>query len=52
VWTPDQTNIEKFKSKDKILSCAWSGDGLFLAYGTNTGQIAIRNRTLEVIADI
>ena len=52
VWTPDQANILKEKSKDKIISCAWSYDGLYLAYGSMNGSISIRNRSLELLAEI
>lgn len=52
MWTPDQANILKEKSKDKIISCAWSYDGLYLAYGTMNGTITIRNRSLELLSEI
>lgn len=52
MWTPDSTNVEKQKVKDKITCCAWSYDGLILAYGTMNGSIFLKNRKLEDIAEI
>ncbi|EGR29567.1 intraflagellar transport protein, putative [Ichthyophthirius multifiliis] len=52
VWTPDQANIEKGKYKDKIITCAWSADGLYIAFGTMSGQICIKNRLMEIKAEI
>ncbi|KAL4432520.1 hypothetical protein ABPG74_013374 [Tetrahymena malaccensis] len=52
LWTPDQQSIEKSKFKDKIISCAWSWDGLYLGFGTMGGIIGIRNRALEQLAEI
>lgn len=33
----DNQNVEKFKYTNKIMCCAWSPDGLYLAFGTYTG---------------
>jgi intraflagellar transport protein 122 len=46
LWTPDVSNIDKIKYKEKILCSAWSADGQTCSFGTIGGVISLRNRKL------
>jgi WD40 repeat protein len=47
LWNPEQKQVSKEKVGSKILSVAWSPDGLTLAIGMQSGVISLRNQQGE-----
>ena len=43
LWAPDARKVAKFQVESKILAAAWSSDGLRLALGHESGEVALRD---------
>ncbi|KAF5296550.1 hypothetical protein FQA39_LY12468 [Lamprigera yunnana] len=43
-WTNEQKAVQKYKVLNRINTCCWTNDGLYLALGFGNGVISIRNR--------
>lgn len=52
LYSLEQKNVQKFKILFKINTCAWSTDGQSLALGCDNGNVSIRNRSGEEVANI
>lgn len=52
LYSLEQKSVQKFKSLFKINTCEWSTDGQSLALGCDNGNVSIRNRSGEEIANI
>lgn len=44
LWSPEQKSVSKHKVSSKIVSMAWTNDGLHLALGLFSGHISIRDK--------
>lgn len=52
LYSLEQKSVQKFKSIFKINTCAWSADGQTLALGCDNGNVSLRNRSGEEVANI
>eukprot|EP01038_Epipyxis_sp_PR26KG_P005400 gene5400-7484_t len=52
LWTPEQKQVTKEKVPSRIMSAAWSTDGVVLALGLLNGTITLRNQQAEEIQKI
>ena len=44
LWSPEQKSVQKFKVSAKVVCCAWSNDGQFLALGQVNGHVSVRDK--------
>ncbi|SPQ96247.1 unnamed protein product (mitochondrion) [Plasmodiophora brassicae] len=44
LWTPEQKAVHKYKVSSKVVSAAWTRDGLHIALGQYNGHVSIRDR--------
>ena len=44
LWSPEQKSVQKFKVSAKVLCCAWSNDGQFIALGQANGHVSVRDK--------
>ena len=44
LWSPEQKSVDKHKVPAKILCCAWTNDGQYLALGLYNGTVSIRDK--------
>ncbi|KNE55608.1 hypothetical protein AMAG_01497 [Allomyces macrogynus ATCC 38327] len=47
LWNPETKAVTKFKVPAKLVCCAWSCDGQYLALGSVAGTVSIRNKVGE-----
>lgn len=52
LYSLEQKSVQKFKVISKINTCAWSIDGQSLALGCDNGNVSLRNRSGEEVANI
>lgn len=52
LYSLEQKSVQKCKSLFKINTCEWSIDGQSLALGFDNGNVSIRNRNGEEVANI
>lgn len=52
LYSLELKSVQKFKVVFKINTCAWSKDGQSLALGCDNGNVSVRNRCGEEIANI
>ena len=43
-WSPEQKNVQKYKSSARINCCSWTLDGQYIALGMANGVVSIRNK--------
>jgi intraflagellar transport protein 122 len=43
-WSPEQKNVQKYKSPARISCCSWTLDGQYIALGLCNGIVSIRNK--------
>ena len=44
LWSPEQKSVQKFKVAAKVVCCAWTNDGQFLALGQVNGHVSVRDK--------
>ncbi|GAB5355532.1 hypothetical protein AAMO2058_000213600 [Amorphochlora amoebiformis] len=44
LWSPEQKSVQKFKVTAKVLCCAWTSKGQYIALGQYNGHISIRDK--------
>lgn len=52
LYSIEQKSVQKFKILVKINTCSWSKDGQSLALGCDNGNVSLRNRIGEEVANI
>lgn len=52
LYSLEQKNVQKYKTLFKINVCAWSTNGQSLALGCDNGNVSLRNRSGEEVANI
>ena len=44
LWSPEQKSVQKYKVNAKVLCCAWTNDGQYIALGQQNGHVSVRDK--------